>query len=227
MPNWRDCLTGVWIASVANLGICGNALAQSNSWSGLYAGIQMGASVGASEIRYPYDTHSGMSFAGGLLAGYNFRSGVLVSGFEVDSTWRGNSDGSKSGPADAGALRSYTTEQSWLMTLRARYGALISPQTLAYITFGPALGKVDHSATLAGPGLASTGGGASRRSLGWSLGGGFEWGLDSHWSLKAEYLYVDLGATSVITPPSASFVATKATFIDASHLWRGGLNYKF
>ena len=30
--------------------------------------------------------------------------------------------------------------------------------------------------------------------LGWAAGGGFEYALNNRWSIKAEYLYLDLGS---------------------------------
>ena len=32
--------------------------------------------------------------------------------------------------------------------------------------------------------------------VGWTAGGGVEWKFDPRWSVKAEYLYVDLGSTT-------------------------------
>jgi opacity protein-like surface antigen len=34
-------------------------------------------------------------------------------------------------------------------------------------------------------------------SAGWTVGGGVEWTLAQQWSVKAEYLYVDLGDISL------------------------------
>jgi outer membrane immunogenic protein len=61
-----------------------------------------------------------------------------------------------------------------------------------------------------------------------SFGGGLEWGFAQSWSLKAEYLYYDLGDTTVTAaaPPLAPF-ASVTTFENTGHILRLGLNYRF
>ena len=56
---------------------------------------------------------------------------------------------------------------------------------------------------------------------GYTLGGGVEWAFAPNWSLKSEYLYVDLGEDSFSTP-----VGTYTTETDF-HTARVGLNYRF
>lgn len=226
MANLRNALVGAILASVAALGGSTAVMAQGFSWSGLYLGVHLGASIGDSDFRFPAGNQGSSSFAGGLQAGYNWRAGTVVYGLEIDATWRGNSDVAIVGPL-AGAAQTFATDQNWLMTVRPRLGLLLQPQVLAYVTGGLAFGNVDHSVTLAGPGLVGSGASSSDTATGWTLGGGVEWGLDRNWSLKAEYLYVDLGSTTLVTPATASFAATRTTFDDASHLWRAGLNYRF
>lgn len=226
MANWRKCLVGAVLASVAALGGSTAATAQGFAWNGLYLGVHLGASIGDTDFRYPSGSQGSSSFAGGLQAGYNWRAGTIVYGLEIDATWRGNSDTAIIGPIN-GASQTLATEQNWLMTVRPRLGLLLQPQVLAYVTGGLAFGNVDHTVTLAGPGLVAAGASTSDTAAGWTLGGGIEWALDRNWSLKAEYLYVDLGSTTVVSPATASFAATRTTFDDASHLWRAGLNYKF
>jgi outer membrane immunogenic protein len=90
-------------------------------------------------------------------------------------------------------------------TLRARLGYLVTPTLLAYATGGLAYadvhagGSVSAQDTLVGcsGGLcfAPVSGGdiASSVRAGWTAGGGLEWMFAPHWSVKAEYLYYDLG----------------------------------
>lgn len=226
MAKWRTFLVGVVLATVASLSCSTGSRAQGFNWTGYYLGVHVGASVTDTDYRFPAGSHGSSGFAGGLQGGYMARSGTLVYGLEIDATWRGGADTTVIGPVN-GASQAFTSEQNWLMTVRPRLGVLLAPQALAYITGGLAFGGVDHTVTLSGPGLVTSGGSTSDTSAGWTLGGGLEWALDSNWSLKAEYLYVDLGTTTVVTPATASFAGTRTTFDDTSHLWRAGLNYKF
>lgn len=86
-----------------------------------------------------------------------------------------------------------------------------------------------------------TGGSAFSRSkvnAGWTLGGGIEGALANlrNWTLKVEYLYLDLGSLDVSGATSLTFVnpaavtagpavATHSRFTD--HVVRVGLNYRF
>jgi outer membrane immunogenic protein len=53
--------------------------------------------------------------------------------------------------------------------------------------------------------------------LGWTAGAGLEYALNQSLSIKAEYLYVDLG--------SDILVLDDVTF--RAHLIRGGINWRF
>jgi outer membrane immunogenic protein len=63
------------------------------------------------------------------------------------------------------------------------------------------------------------------------VGGGAEWFFMPHWSLKAEYLYVDLG-TRTFTSTNSNPVAFPLATITHSHslienIGRIGLNFHF
>src|SRR5262249_57552319 len=72
----------------------------------------------------------------------------------------------------------------WLATVRGRRGYALD-RFLAYFTGGLAVGDINANR----PGLP----GGSISNAGWTVGAGLEVGLVSNVSLKAEYLYVDLG----------------------------------
>ena len=73
----------------------------------------------------------------------------------------------------------------------------------------------------------------SGRLVGWTVGGGAEWALNRHWSLRAEYLYLDFGKVTVNAPvnsPGPLFPDNNnlATTVDlTAQIVRGGLNYRF
>lgn len=66
--------------------------------------------------------------------------------------------------------------------------------------------------------------------IGWTIGGGFEYALDDRWSIKAEYLYYDLGHMSVtfVDPHSPIFnlFSFTASADYAGHIARIGANFK-
>ncbi|HWK38044.1 MAG TPA: outer membrane beta-barrel protein, partial [Hyphomicrobium sp.] len=66
---------------------------------------------------------------------------------------------------------------------------------------------------------------------GYTLGGGVEASLWGPWSIKAEYLYVDLGKVStsgVIVPPIGPSRSPLDTSVDlTANIARVGINYSF
>ena len=103
-----------------------------------------------------------------------------------------------------------------LATLRARVGYLFNDYLLAYISSGFAFGRVSahsfisqqYTGEIIGPLLSNTNSDAvlSQSKNGWTFGGGLEWYFARNMSLKAEYLYYDLGANSYQgTPITTTF----------------------
>jgi outer membrane immunogenic protein len=66
---------------------------------------------------------------------------------------------------------------------------------------------------------------------GWTAGAGVEYGSSDRWSLGLEYLYSDLGKSTLNQPSQVisgvAFPASTATAEDHSHLVRAKLNVKF
>jgi len=151
---------------------------------------------------------------GGGQVGYNWQfSPWLVFGVEADIQASDVHDTVNSAAAVADAfgthLQTATSTKSvdWYGTVRGRVGvAPFIPNLLIYGTGGFAYGGVTH-----GVGFADIfNGGATgfssiataqydSTSTGWTAGGGIEWSPTGFpaWSVKVEYLYVDLGNTSV------------------------------
>ena len=70
-------------------------------------------------------------------------------------------------------------------------------------------------------------------SVGWTAGAGVEWKLTPVWSVKAEYLYVDLGSnqtnTITYTYPTNNQTNTSSltsTVHEKDNIVRFGVNYK-
>jgi len=175
------------------------------NWTGAYIGINGGGGWGRSDYSAPFPTGS-FNTSGGLVGGtlgYNWQMGQLVFGVEGDIDWS-NIRGST--PC---AGTTCETRNDWLGTARGRLGYAFG-RFLPYVTGGAAFGNVKTN--IAGIGSASD------TKAGWTLGGGLEYGLAGPWSIKAEYLYVDLGHDSVVLGSNANFHA---------NVVRAGLNYRF
>ncbi|MGT2438121.1 outer membrane protein [Bradyrhizobium betae] len=165
------------------------------SWAGPYLGANLGyewGSVSNSPVK-----PSG--FVGGAQAGYNFQNGPWVFGVEGDIQAAGADD----------TFAPWKFSNPWFGTLRGRAGYAFS-NVLFYGTAGLAFGELRAQ---------TFGWTESHTSAGWTIGAGAELGLAQNWSVKLEYLYIDLstsqfGITGVSNGYSASVV-------------RAGVNYHF
>jgi outer membrane immunogenic protein len=200
---------------------------------------------------------------GGLQAGYNWQfSPQWVAGVETDFDWShiegsGASNFLFGALASAAAPSNFAASQDiqWFGTVRARLGYLPTDHLLVYATGGFAYGSIDESVALnaqAGNNLftgAATGdfgffcstgpgcfvGHSSRTGTGWTAGGGVEHVLWNNVSVKAEYLFVNLGGADSINVVGQSLgaPATPSSFTAAFsgqtefQIVRGGLNFKF
>jgi outer membrane immunogenic protein len=125
-------------------------------------------------------------------------------------------------------------DNNWLFTARSRLGLAVGPNVLLYATSGLAVTELGVRNTLSSTvSLAQGAANDSGRLVGWTVGGGAEWALNRHWSLRAEYLYLDFGKVTVNAPvntPGPLFPNNNnlATTVDlTAQIVRGGLNYRF
>jgi outer membrane immunogenic protein len=179
-------------------------------------------------------------FLGGAQIGYNWQSGNIVFGLEGDFDGvSAKGDTTAVFPGGGGFVPVTTTfhrELDWLATVRGRLGMTLAPAFLVYATGGLAIGetKIGNAficPTCAPPASseASTANSTSHTSAGWTVGAGAEWMFAPNWSVKAEYLYVDLGShSSTIAYTYGPFVSTlTSTARDTEHVVRGGINFHF
>ena len=70
-----------------------------------------------------------------------------------------------------------------------------------------------------------------KTKVGWTVGAGIEVAFAQNWSFGAEYLYVDLGSTTLTLTPitDGGFFTNTSTseFENRSHVARAKLNYRF
>jgi outer membrane immunogenic protein len=172
---------------------------------------------------------------GGVQFGYNWQVGAMLLGAEADIQASGVDNTSTVNFAGGGGiLPSTSTGQEnlkWFGTVRLRGGVLVTPRVLLYATGGFAYGGVSNSATnVFTPAAAGNFSGSnSETRSGWTAGGGAEWAFADGWSVRGEYLYVDLGSTNVRMLDPVNFPGTFAdyTFKHRYNIARVGLNYKF
>ena len=184
--------------------------------------------------------------AGGQI-GYNWQSGAWVFGLETDAQWTGQRGATSFCLTAAcpvgGFVANAEYRLQWFGTARARAGWLVDPRVLLYVTGGAAYGEVKADYTAGIVGVPLVGSSISSTRLGWTVGGGIEGMLSPNWTVKAEYLYVDLGsvasgglggATTAIlanTPTTAITTVIDTTFAATArarvrdNIVRLGINY--
>lgn len=183
-------------------------------------------------------TQSG--FLGGGQIGYNWQLGRVVYGLEAD--FDGSTAKSSTGavfPGGAGFLpntTSFSRDLDWLATVRGRLGYTVAPAFLVYGTGGLAVGQTSIGSSIAGPAWfppteseSTTNLTSTNTSAGWTAGVGAEWLFAPRWSVKAEYLYVDLGTHSntLTYTYSGDTSSLTSTVHDTSNIVRAGINYHF
>jgi outer membrane immunogenic protein len=181
----------------------------------------------------------GRAFTAGGQAGYNWQTGILVLGVEGDLnsvlfTSSGDSGVRPTPPLSPGIGTYHFSESlstDWLATLRGRIGYSMD-HTLIYATGGAAWANIDFtqmSGPFIGCGGCSVTTSTSSTKSGWAVGGGLEYAFTNNWTLKGEYLHVDLGSVSFADNlaaggfPAASFTHSATLTED---LARVGINYK-
>jgi outer membrane immunogenic protein len=178
-------------------------------------------------------------FTGGVQGGYNWQAGWAVFGFEADFNYLGTTGSATASGiypccAPTGFTVATSISSTWLLTARPRVGFAVD-NWLFYATGGLAVAQLkgnfvfsDTFATAAESALLSA------TKVGWTAGAGFEVGF-GYWSLRAEYLYVNLGTASVTSTnltafaPPISFptnVFTNSVDLKAN-IVRVGVNYRF
>jgi outer membrane immunogenic protein len=171
-------------------------------------------------------------FTGGVEAGYNYQTGPWVWGIEADWEYFGLKDNFSATVTNAASTDSYAFASSyksnWLVTVRPRLGYAFD-RFLVYATGGLAIADQTFSQNITQLNVAFVeGGSVSKTTTGWTVGAGTEYALDNHWSVKAEYLYVDPGSVSFSTfgDTAPAYTAVHSAHLKAN-IVRGGINYRF
>lgn len=166
------------------------------SWTGPYIGaFAMAVAVESSydsECDNPADCAfdpemSGITYGGGLLAGFNFDVGDgFLLGVEGDWGWAGKIDNDD--PIEATEMKIED-----IATLRARAGYIFDEVTLFYVTGGAAWVKTTFGGDVGDPNdpnrpfIDDT-----QWTTGWTIGGGIEHAFTENFHGRLEYLYLAL-----------------------------------
>ena len=220
------------------------------NWTGFYVGVNAGGVFSRSEFDYTASNFftsaaaigadgttrfNRTGFTGGGQAGYNWQAGKFVLGVEGDINYTDvRSSGSITRATAPGLSLGYTISESsksdWLATARVRAG-VTGGNALFYVTGGLAVADYNFTQASVFPncpcGVSAT---ISGTKVGWTAGAGVEYAVSAAWSVKAEYLYVDLGSASFADNlgaagfPQASFTHNVRL---TENIGRFGVNYRW
>jgi outer membrane immunogenic protein len=201
------------------------------SWTGFYLGLNGG--FGGDRNQYPFtvggvagtSTLNSSGFFGGGQVGYNWQfAPTWVAGVEADID-----DADIQGLAQTtvpGASASIGTRLNWFGTVRGRVGYLVTPNAMFYGTGGWAYGSVTSSASATAAGLGTGASVSSTQTGGWTAGAGLEYAFNPSISFKTEYLFVNLGSTTLANGFAAGVPVTLSEKTTV-HTVKAGLNFKF
>src|SRR5262249_53146948 len=231
------------------------------TWTGFYFGANEGYGIGSfssdsllsdatvgTPLLAGHSSSSVKGGTGGIQTGYNWQLGMWLAGVETDvsfTTQRAISGlicptaicnpGMVAFDTPVGLFRTHTLD--WFGTVRGRVGAVITPNAVAYVTGGLAVGAIAHSADVVGAALDANGNPVaapmnvvSRTAKpGWAAGGGIEARLAGNLTGKVEYLHMDFGTDSAagVNNQNALPVALILNSRVTEDVIRLGLNYKF
>lgn len=182
-------------------------------WSGFYAGINggfaWGTTVNSPALPGGAVNNNASGWALGAQAGYNVDMGGFVLGGETDLHF--GSIGYRQNIAGG----TFEAKTDFFGTLRARAGVPVG-QVMPYATAGLAYGRGIAQETT---GVVTS---QTATHVGWTAGLGLEAMATPNISIKAEYVFVDLGQQSYAGLPVGNRDITQRFSIV-----RAGVNYKF
>jgi outer membrane immunogenic protein len=234
---------------------------EARNWTGAYLGLSGGMRLenhkwttnamlgpGAGPVAGTGESFSDAGARIGGYAGYNFMiAPKIVAGLEGDFAWGKTKTETNFLIPGTGALAifgigpfasmpndssSFTTE--WDASLRGRIGALVTPDTLVYLTGGASWQRISATATCDATvlipivcGIASRSDTQSKTLSGWTLGGGIESVLAGAWSGRIEYRYAQYGDFNALLIPTNCCDGNLNTTISLStHTFIAGIAYK-
>lgn len=224
------------------------AIASGVDWTGWYAGANLGVvrgdeaiawtgsppvpggftAAGAADVNASSPGHvSTTGFTGGGQVGFNRQLQSFVMGVEADLDYT-----DVSGTRNVVSIAFHnpyvqSVQSHWLGTIRGRFGVPYRGW-LFYATAGLAVAHesfTDNFFGTAGAGPINSSVSATR--AGWAAGAGIEWALADAWSIKAEYLHVDLGTLTDVGASAINLATITHAHGLTEDIARVGFNYRF
>ncbi len=224
-------------------------------WTGFYVGLTAGAALSDSHrARVSYE--DGSAFPGsvsnrsrtgatvGGTIGYNYQVGSFVLGVEGDYSYLGlknttrltyanNANGLS--PVTYRADGSIRNSIDSYGTVRGRVGYLVTPSLLLYGTGGVTFADVNTRAAItegvtyngSSTPFAAYSGHRSGFRTGFAYGGGAEYKVSDHWSVKVEALRVQLPASRLYAGNDTAFGYNVRKIANDFTVVRAGVNYNF
>jgi outer membrane immunogenic protein len=201
-----------------------------HEWAGFYVGGFLGYKYGIFDVNldpngswdntvarddirnHSFDNLDTSGAEMGGIVGFNWQfNDCWVAGLEANMgyLWLRNSEDSGTfavtGFTPKSVQSSFKTH--YLFTFAPRIGYAFG-SWLPYVTGGLAVGDLDfgqrlHNVSPNGP--YHTSGEVNESHAGWMLGGGLQYAVDNHWTVRAQYEYVDLGSVSFQAAGSTGF----------------------
>ena len=198
-------------------------------WTGLYAGVYLGAGRAQTDWTNPFgpqifgdDIGPGGALAGGQI-GFNYQHGAFVAGVEADASWA-NLEGSNTCFVGLGVIGGVNcrAEIDGVASVAGRLG-YAHDRNLFFVKGGAAWARTDYELNLVGFGGAVSRSGSDRS--GWLVGAGIARAITPAWSLKLEYDYLDFGSDTVSFNVSAPI--NRVPIDQQLHIFKLGANYRF
>jgi outer membrane immunogenic protein len=217
--------------------------AVANAWSGPFVGVSLGGAWQSAPSWTYFNPNNGARFSlngpgnwgvlGGVQGGYNWQSGALILGVEGDVS-RTSLNQTRTVPTiGVGSFARMSAADDWLASLRGRAGFVAWNNTLIYVAGGLASANIEDighmTRFISGAEYVADAASTTIRA-GWVVGGGAEWMVDPHVTVRLEYLYYDLDNNpSLVGPISPGiFIPVRFTWTNYRvHAVGAGLNYKF
>ncbi|HEY4142673.1 MAG TPA: outer membrane protein [Pseudolabrys sp.] len=180
-------------------------------WSGFYAGVNAG--YGWANFDDGVSSSKMNGFIGGGQLGYNWQLNSFVLGVEGDIQY--SAQKRTESATIGGTVVTGEAKVPWFGTARGRLGYAFD-SVMIYGTGGAAWSNLKASVTALGATVST-----DTTKMGWTAGAGVEWMFLPRWSVKAEYLYIDSGSTTL----TVAGVSASGKLKD--NIGRVGVNYHF
>lgn len=203
------------MSMVMAMNVMGIAQAATNSWTGFYAGVNLGlafndAQLTAQQLGFSipstnYNMTSNFStLSSGIQLGYLYQfPNSVVTGIEASTTFNNNQKNTfiYNSEFNFDVYDRFVFRNQMQTSLKGRVGRAQAWDNiifLPYLTTGASFANVGLTYQNEGGDYYSN----TTTQLGWLIGAGVEWVFMQHWSVRAEYSFVDYGQAIKLNIPS-------------------------